>query len=282
MLALSAVPATDRPRHIAAWSGAIHRGNATLWIGNRDGQVVAAMLAEVQPGRTAVVTCPQTSAGQPPEVAGAVLRRVVEQLHGGGVALVQAIPPTSTAATTSQFQAAGFEQACQLLYLVSVSADFPAVCPDDGLETIPFERRPSGSFSPHHTSELTKGRSIARNLPPAAALDDVLAGYRAVGTFDASRWLVVRNRGADVGCLLLADHPDANAWELVYMGVVPDARGRGLGVAIVRHAQWLTAQAGRERLTAAVDADNGPAIEAYAAAGFTGWNRRTVFLRSFA
>jgi GNAT superfamily N-acetyltransferase len=106
----------------------------------------------------------------------------------------------------------------------------------------------------------------------------VLAGYRAIGDFDPDRWMIVRKQDADVGLLLLADEPAGNAWELVYMGVVPAARGQGLGVAMIRRAQWLAGQARRSRLTAAVDAANWPAVAAYAAAGFTAWDRRRLYV----
>ena len=60
-------------------------------------------------------------------------------------------------------------------------------------------------------------------------MDDVLAGYRASGVFDASRWLIAQYAGADVGCLLLSDFPEHDNWELVYMGVLPSAAGTRLG-----------------------------------------------------
>jgi mycothiol synthase len=92
---------------------------------------------------------------------------------------------------------------------------------------------------------------------------------------------MARHDGADLGCLLLADHPDQRIWELVYMGIVPEARGRGLGLALARQAQWRARQAGAERLVLAVDAANEPALRGYAAAGFITWDRRSVFLKLF-
>jgi ribosomal protein S18 acetylase RimI-like enzyme len=75
--------------------------------------------------------------------------------------------------------------------------------------------------------------------------------------------------------------PDDEAWELTYLGVVPEARRRGFGISMTRHAQWLARVAGARRMTLAVDAANEPAIAVYSAAGFAAWDRRCVFLRVF-
>ncbi len=112
-------------------------------------------------------------------------------------------------------------------------------------------------------------------------VEDVLAGYRAAGVFDAGRWLIVRHAGTDVGCLLLTDFPEHDNWELTYMGVAPSARGNGWGIEMVRYAQWRARLAGRSRLVLAVDAANDPAIRMYVAAGFQAWERRTVCVKVF-
>ncbi len=111
--------------------------------------------------------------------------------------------------------------------------------------------------------------------------EDVLATYRRSGEFDPARWFLVRLEEQDVGCLLLADHPRNEQWELIYVGLVPSARGRGLGRQLVRHAQWLVRQAGRRRLVLSVDAANGPAIGLYASEGFVAWDRRGIYLHLF-
>ncbi|MEX2114026.1 MAG: GNAT family N-acetyltransferase [Pirellulales bacterium] len=281
MLALSHWPPLDRPRHLAAWADAIGHNHAALWIGCRGPRVVAAMLAEVQPGRTAVVGCPRVAEGEPSETAITVLTHVCDELRQSDIRLAQSLTLKHLPRDGAVLLAAGFEASCDLLYLVSLSGTFPSAPPDNDLEWIPYET--AGHDRLRSMIEQTyEGSLDCAKFQHRRSLDDVLAGYRAVGTLDGARWLIARQRGVDVGCLLLADHPDSNAWELVYMGVIPGARGRGLGVALARQAQWLAAFAGRERLSVAVDADNGPAISAYAAAGFTGWDRRTVYLRAFA
>jgi hypothetical protein len=126
-------------------------------------------------------------------------------------------------------------------------------------------------------------------------IDDVVSTYRAVGTFNPAWWFFVRQNNADIGCLLLADRPQERNCELVYMGIVPEARGHARGIEIARYAQCVAGQcAGNEknsaikrrhrveRMVLAVDAANSPAIVTYAAAGFQAWDRRSVFLREIA
>jgi ribosomal protein S18 acetylase RimI-like enzyme len=110
---------------------------------------------------------------------------------------------------------------------------------------------------------------------------DVVEGYLAVGLSAAAHWHVLQLDGADAGCLLLADHPQTEEFELVYVGLAPPYRGRGLGHQAVRHAQWLARVAGRKRLVLAVDATNAPAQAVYAATGFVRYDRRSVWVRVF-
>lgn len=112
-------------------------------------------------------------------------------------------------------------------------------------------------------------------------MDEVLTSYRDTGEFDPQRWLIVQHEDRDVGCLLLADHPAADQWELVYMGLMAEARGRGFGLPLVQYAQWLTRLADRPRLVVAVDGANGPAMSVYDSAGFVSWDQRVVFWRKF-
>ena len=109
----------------------------------------------------------------------------------------------------------------------------------------------------------------------------MLAGYRACGTFDPRRWLIAAVGGADVGCLLLADHAADDQWEIVYAGLLPEAHGRGYGLLMAQHARRLARAAGRARLVLAVDAANVPAVKMYERAGFVAWDRRSAIVRIF-
>ena len=198
--------------------------------------------------------------------------------------MAQSLLCTDTGSDADRLRSAGFFRLSDLLYMVCSGVAFPTSDPRKIAAT-------SYEVEPYDESEHERLASIVErtyeqtldcpDLDGVRDMDDVLAGYRATGEFDPARWFFVRCEGHDVGCLLLTDHPSAEQWELIYMGVVPEQRGRGLGLELARYAQWIAGKSGTQRLVLAVDAANDPAIAAYGTAGFSAWDRRSVFLRRF-
>ena len=70
---------------------------------------------------------------------------------------------------------------------------------------------------------------------------------------------------------------DRPACELVYMGVVPEHRGTGLGRALVGQAIRKTRDLGGQVLTVAVDSNNTPARKLYEEAGMRPTRYRHVY-----
>jgi ribosomal protein S18 acetylase RimI-like enzyme len=116
-------------------------------------------------------------------------------------------------------------------------------------------------------------------LEGARGLDDILEGYRSAGLFVPERWRLglIPGEPEAAAVLLLVELPDRDAWEVIYLGLTPAARGRGLGRDVLRHALEL-AGAHVPRLELAVDCRNAPAMRLYQAAGFTIRDRRAVHL----
>ena len=114
-------------------------------------------------------------------------------------------------------------------------------------------------------------------------LSEVIDGYRAQGRMMPEQWYTIGNEAADIGVLILADHTNSQStdrtWELVYMGVLPEFRGRGYSQSIVGHALRQASEADVTRLVLAVDSQNEPAKHAYLRAGFQHWQRRIVYAR---
>lgn len=239
---------------------------------------VGAMWAHVLPGQTALVYPPRTVS---PEFAVPLAQRMNDELAARRVQLAQASLEVTAEAEAQTLQRAGYQPAATLAYLAADAACGPVSLPDGPLTLRPI---PSGQDK-RLADILQKTYQQSQDTPAVDGLRDlqqVIDGYRQTGAHDRERWFVAQAAGEDVGCLLLTDHPGLQQWELIYMGLAPEARGRGGGLQMVRHAQWmLRSAAPRERLVLAVDEANRPALRVYESAGFRVWDRRRVLICSF-
>jgi mycothiol synthase len=282
-LLVGRLPPEDRCAQADALLEALRRGEVPAdgllgaWRGD---ELVGAVFAQLQPGRTAVVWLPGLVEGEPPATSSRLLRAATDWLSGREVRLAQVILADATEADRVLMAECGYGHLADLLYLVCLPVEFPRRPPDGPLEFEPC--REDNYVRLAAVVEATYRQSLdCPALDGLRPMKEVLEGYRSAGACGSELWRIACHEGRDVGCLLVADHPEQGNCELVYMGVVPAARGRCWGEALARLAQWLTRQAGRDRLVLAVDAENEPAIRVYAAAGFQAWDRRTVFARFF-
>jgi len=287
-LVFSQSDAGQRERQIATAIEEIERAGedgSVVLVARRNRLMVAAIWVQIQPGSIASLWPPGLASGEPDATALTLIELAAAKAHAAGARFLQSLLETDADGPALWLRLCNFQHCTDLLYLVSPREVFPESPPTTQLQFEPCcdlpERMARLSAIVQQTYESTQDCQFVQGL---RTIDDVLAGYKAVGIYDASRWfLVIQSEGEgnvrDVGCLLLTEHPAEKNWELIYFGVVPLARGARLGIEIVRHAQWLMRQSRAERLVLAVDAANSPAIAVYAAAGFEAWDRRSVFLR---
>ncbi|MEO8271622.1 MAG: GNAT family N-acetyltransferase, partial [Aureliella sp.] len=90
-------------------------------------------------------------------------------------------------------------------------------------------------------------------------------------------WEVIEVDGRVAGCLLIHQH-SRELVELVYMGLLPFARGQRLGKVLVQRAIDNTRRLGSENLVVAVDQQNWPAIDVYRKCGFQSHQRLQVWI----
>jgi GNAT superfamily N-acetyltransferase len=127
---------------------------------------------------------------------------------------------------------------------------------------------------------------------------ETLNGYRTAAAFDPTGWFrVVRSEGSirsecagmqtTVGCVILGYHPPPpdqcetpGVVEIVYMGIIPSARGLGLGKDLVEHAFAVARSHSADRLILAVDQKNKPARRIYEAAGLSPMLSEMVWVKS--
>jgi mycothiol synthase len=240
--------------------------------------LVGSIFARILPGKYAQVWLPGLLQDEATNTAVMLLQAAVERLGQCRICMAQILMETVDASEEELLRQGGFDYLIDLLYLACPKDDFTHAALISPLEFVPY--------NPQNHDRLARiidatylGTLDCPKLNNIRQLDDVLEGYRATGEFSPDHWLIVRHENRDVGCLLLADHPQFENMELVYMGVIPTFRGQNWGADIARYAQMVARQAGRQRLVLAVDASNSPAIEIYASAGFRAWDQRRIYYR---
>ncbi len=270
----------DRRRQIdealaAQRSGAALCGLIGAW---RGGRLVGAAFSQVQAGKMAILWPPRYAPGEPESTAASLLAASWEFLASRQVALALVLLETASEAEETLLRQGGFDRLADLLYLVSLKVELPRVAPVRQLDFEPYRETDHDRLV--RIVEATYEATFdCPRLDGVRSTEDVLAGYRATGQFDPARWLIVRHAQSDVGCVLLADHPQYDHMELLYMGLMRAARGHGWGMQLARHAQWLAGRAGRARLVLAVDSANTPALRTYTAVGFQAWQQRRLYVR---
>jgi mycothiol synthase len=154
-------------------------------------------------------------------------------------------------------------------------------------------------WDPGNRAEMiaTLERSYVGTLdcPALAGLrrgDDVLDGHMQSGTFEPTLWNLLRfvagpyaGRTAGV-CLFNSNssppgsaHPTGTL-ELVYFGLVPEARGRGMGRILLQHGLDELRSRPEGAVLLAVDDRNEPAHRLYRDAGFRARFKRIAFIRN--
>jgi len=253
------------------------QGFQGMLVARAGGQVIGAAWARLQPGRTCLLLPPQMSRADE-ATALRLVERSLDFCRKHGVRLVQSLVMLDHGPAADCLRSGGVKYLADLIYLVSSRADFPETEPPGALTFDVCTPKREGEL----LEVLQRTYLDTQDCPELNGvrdIKDVVAGYRAVGTFDPALWRLARKNGKAVGCVLLARHRASALFELVYMGLVPDARGKGNATTIIRHAQWLAGSEGCEHLVLAVDARNARALRVYTAAGFVAWDRRSVFLK---
>lgn len=246
---------------------------------NGDG-VVAACWAQPQRGCAATLWLPRDLESDAPEAAIPLVRSTLAIADAAGVTLCQALLEGDDDPRSQILDAAGVAWIAELRYL---SRMLSAASP----ERVSVEKRITyrgvtesdlGEFGV--LTRLTYAGSLdCPELGDRRPIEHTLSGYREIGRSDLDGWRFVHIDGEPAGVLVVALHADGDQAELVYLGLVPNQRGKGLGKLLIDEALRIGGVLGAERMITAVDTRNEPARAAYERRGFAAWASRHAFVR---
>jgi ribosomal protein S18 acetylase RimI-like enzyme len=251
------------------------RGISTrdIWVAERAAQVVSAVLPVFSPGRTVLLLPPGgIPVGDDARADLLAVDAACAAARARGTHLAQVLLDPLYSSALSLYAGLGFKRMAELLYLqtaVRRRAPIPPLPP--GFQWVGYASATHSLFAAaiaesYHDSLDCPGLNGLRDI------EDVIAGHKASGEFDPGLWFLLNETVAGFngaartlprGVLVLSRLPRTDAVELVYLGLTPEARGRGLGAMVLRHALGTVARIERARLTLAVDSVNVPALKLY-------------------
>lgn len=245
------------------------------------GSIAFSVLVVPSAGRTAMVFSSRpASPRRIPAITG-LIDHACGQLGGWNVNLAQALIEPAERAEREAFTSAGFLELSLLSYLerpLSRTDAVPAPQWPPGVRIEPYAE----TLHDDLVRALEESYERTLDCPGLYGLrttDDIIAGHMATGQFVQSLWTLLRMADKPAGALLLNPFPGHRTAELVYLGLAPAARGRGLGRQLLRYGLGLLKKRRERTLTLAVDEHNTPALALYRSEGFRPLAQRVALIR---
>lgn len=256
-----------------------------LLLAERNGAAVGAVLSVAQADGTMMLWPPAVApegreepvAAEVECVADALLESVWRDALCGGMRMLQVLVDPEAEEDQQRLLRNGFQHVADLQFLERrLDRPLPPAGTSE-LTTIDFEPNVNTDRFASVLERTYVGTWDCPRLNGARTGAEALRSHQLSGRFEPSRWKLFQSAGSDVGVLLLAEHPERNACEVVYLGVVPEWRGRGFGREMVLAGLRAAQSAGYAAMTLAVDAANLPARRIYRDLGF----EQTTVQRAF-
>ena len=258
-----------------------------LLLAEEDGQPVGAALMMRQNDGVALVWPPVTTCHAVDTAATehAVMARLCGEIDRVDARLAQALIAPDDVAERELLETHGFHRAADMFFLARTVGDWDLIkapsalmLADDEVDFELFNEANADRFAT--VIERTYRESLdCPFLDGFRSGKDALSSHRLSGTFDPAGWRLYKSGQEDIGVLLMNEHPEQNAIELVYFGIVPEFRGKRLGRRILTEGIQAAAITGRAAFFLAVDCENIYANRLYGELGFSEMARRQVMLR---
>jgi ribosomal protein S18 acetylase RimI-like enzyme len=234
-----------------------------LWAAWQGGKPVASVLIIAAAGRTAMAFLgPVGQRGLAP-VLGDLLAAACAALDPARVHLVQALLDPGQKLEHQACCHARFRDLATLVYMQrdTDGAPDPPSLPV-GVSVTTWSEAARDRFRRAILASY-EGTMDCPGLLGVRQIDDVIAGHMASGRFAPDQWQALYLDDDPVAVMLLNDVSNRDAVELVYLGLSPRWRGRGLGRVLLQRGLAAARARGVAQMVLAVDQANAPAVRLY-------------------
>lgn len=272
------LPEADRTARIMHFLDLINRGILDpngIFVARSEGEIVGTQVCVPLPGAACLFWLPPRNS----PAANALIAAGLAWCRTRGCKIAQALARPEERSAAAPFEWAGFRHITRLLVW------------ERNLENLPAKHQSNlryESYRPHRAAEFAAvidrtylGTLDCPELNGVRTIDEILAGHQGQGRFHPDFWWLAFDSSIPVGVVLLVEMPDAATWELAYLGVVPEFRGRGFARAMLMDALHALHGEFAARVLLAVDQRNAPAQRLYQSVGFFPQEENEVFLYVF-
>lgn len=254
-------------------SMAVSRGLnlAAIWAAVDSAEVVrwAALPMPLAGRAMLLMTPPRLRPGVTGAHVTALINGILADAQQGGIRIVQALIENDYRAVQRALLDAGFIDVAELIYLSrQVRTPLAGRLLPERYRIWNYDAMTHSRFS----RCIERSYIDSKDCPALSGkrdMEDIIAGHKAAGEFDPRLWMLISDGSDnDVGVLLLNRLQRQEGYELVYVGLVPEARGIGLADAMLRTAFNILIAEGGGTVITACDANNAPARALYYRHGF--------------
>jgi mycothiol synthase len=276
------LPGEERDRRAANAQHLVRQGEldpAGVLVARGRGALLGAMASTTVPGAGGLVWPPQALAGlDQASVEDELVRHAEAFLRRRGAKLAQSLLQPADVRLGAALERNGYRHVTSLWYMrhhLELSAGLLRTA-----EHLRYQAYDDGDSELFHQTLLRtyEGTADCPEVNGVRTISEVIEGHRAQGKHNPGRWWLAENAGRPVGVLLLTDMPEWGGWDVSYVGVLPEARRRGVGRELMQKALLEAKAGGAGQLTLSVDNRNGPAWDLYRGLGFEPFDRREVFV----
>jgi mycothiol synthase len=232
-------------------------------------------------GASGLLWAPKLRTGVEDKVAEALVKEALHWLRGQGAKLAQVFVPAEEMDFIQPLLHCGFRHVTRLFYMrheLQEMPELPARLPRLRVET--FQPRNRQLFQ-ETLLRTYQGTLDCPELNGRRTIEEILEGHLHQGKVRPELWWLARAKDEPVAVALVAELFGWEGWDLSYLGVVPAARGRGIGQALTARVVQEAYQARTSQLILAVDVRNRPALQLYEKMGFLTEDHREIFLYFF-
>ncbi len=256
-----------------------------LLLAKSDGRPVGCGLYLIERDQTAFVWPPAVDAENclsvdPENIADAILQRICREVDAADAWIGQCILEGDKTVDQQRLIRNGFGYLTDLVFMQRQLTEQLPASSVESLTAIEYQSDTNRNQFIQLLQRTFQGTLDCPELRDRRSAADMLDGFDASRPKGRAHWKLYQSESQQWGIVLINERPEDKTWEIIYMGVVPEARGKKLGREMLLASLDGLSDRECDSIMLAVDCRNHYAIDTYDEIGFEEIGRRSIYCRT--